>query len=130
MNKYKNTLLLATALAVVSSSIAQGGKLTVINKLPKEDIKICIRSELSTDKADKDCYSHFVKAGGKEEYNITKERVRGDNTYKVIAARLNVGPSDWNLMGATCSNLITDNDYTIIFDSNALGKLTCQQNPS
>ena len=125
MNKYKNTLLLATALAVGSSSLAQAGTLTVINKLPKEDIKICIRSELSKEETEKNCYSHFVKAGAQEEFKVTKEHVRGDNTYKVIAARLNVGASDWNLMGGSCTNLVTDANYMITIDSH-LGKLSCK----
>jgi hypothetical protein len=126
MNKYKNTLLFATALVVFSSSMAQAGTLTVINKLPKEDIKLCIQSELNPDQTDKNCYSHIVKAGAQEKHTITKECVRGNNTYKVIAARLNVKASDWNLMGATCSGLITDADYTITIDS-TLGKLSCTQ---
>lgn len=124
MNKYKNTLLFATALVVVSSSMAQGGTLTVINKLPTEDIKIWVRSELDAKQKHKSYYSHIVKAGAQEKYTITKEHIRGDNTYKVVAARLDVDPADWNLMGATCSNLVTDADYTITIDS-TLGKLSC-----
>ena len=129
MYTYRNTLLIATALVVFSSSMAQAGTLTVINKLPNEDIKLCIQSELNPDQNRKNCYSHIVKAGAQEEYEIKKEYVRGDNTYKVIAARLDVGPADWNLMGATASNLVTDADHTITIDS-ILGKLSCTKTPT
>lgn len=123
MNKDKNTLLLATALAVVSSSMAQAGTLKVINKHPTEDIRLYIHSELNPDQ-EGNSYVPLVEAGAQGEYIIKKEDAQGDNTYEVVVARSDVRPSDLNLMGATCSNLVTDEDYIIKIDS-TLGKLSC-----
>lgn len=125
MNNYKNTLLLATALAVVLSSIAQAGTLTVINKLPKERIQLCIRGEGTQGRADKDCFLQCVEACAQAMYTVTKVNVQGENTFEVIASTDNGGDPDWKLLGATCSNLVTDADHTIIIDS-TLGKLSCQ----
>ena len=125
MNKYKNTLLFATALVVVSSPMAQAGKLTVINKLPTQKIHLCIRGEGSEERTYKDCVSRSVKPGEQAEYILSKEHVRGENTFEVIASTHKPKKSDWNLMGGSCTNLVTDADHTIIISS-TLGKLSCK----
>jgi len=124
MNNYKK-ILLATAFAVVSSSIAQAGTLTVINKVSDQGIHLCIRGEGSKAQAGKPNFQHFVKASAQKTYTVRKKHNRGGNTFEVLVAKGKDGHPEWELMGASCSNLVTDADHTIIVNS-TLGKLSCQ----
>lgn len=124
MNNYKK-ILLTTAFAVVSSSIAQAGTLTVINKVSDQGIHLCIRGEGSKERESKPNFQHFVKSNAQKTYMIRKNYDRGGNTFEVLASKNKNGHPDWKLMGASCSNLVTDADHTIIVTS-TLGKLSCQ----
>lgn len=125
MNKYKNILLLTTALGAISSSLAQAGKLTVINNHPTERVQLCIRGEEIAEKNQDNTFRYIVNANSQEEFTITKENVRGQNTFEVIASTGSGGDPDWKLMGGKCSHLVTDADHTLLIDSTA-GKLSCK----
>lgn len=132
MENYKKTLFLATALSVTLGSLAQAGKLTVINNLPEQRIQLCIRGETPKELERKDCFGPIVGAGVQTSYVVEKENVGGSPTFEVTASTGNGGDPDWKLFGGTCSNLVTDADHIILIES-TLGKLSCKditaQNP-
>lgn len=125
MKNYKKTLFLAAALCVISSSLVQAGKLTVINNLPDQRIQLCIRGESPNEAARKDCFGPTVDAGSQTTYIVEKTNVGGSNTFEVTASTGNGGDPNWKLFGGTCSNLVTHSDHIILIES-TLGKLSCR----
>jgi hypothetical protein len=127
MKNYKRTLFLATALSMISTSLVQAGKLTVINNHPEQRIQLCIRGESPKERDRKDCFGPTVEAGTQTTYIVEKKKhVGGSNTFEVTASTGNGGNPDWKLLGGTCSQLFTESDHIVLIEANALGKLSCR----
>ncbi len=120
MKNYRRTLFLAAAVSVISTSFAQAGTLTVINKIPDQRVQLFIQGE-GTDKH----HIQLVKENEQQDFDVTHKHTHGKNTFKVTASTGNGGSPDWKLMGGTCPNLVTDANHTIIIDKSALGKISC-----
>jgi hypothetical protein len=75
MKNYKRTLLLATTLSIISSSMIQAGKLTVINNPPEQRIQLCIRGETPNERDRKDCFGPIVEAMAQVDYTVKREHV-------------------------------------------------------
>lgn len=119
MKNYKKTLILATALSLSCASMAQAGKLTVINKLPNERVQLFIRGEGAPNH-----YVELIEAGQQRELVIGQEQVQNKPTFEVIASTGNGGEPDWKLMGGKCGELVTAADHTVVINS-TLGKTSC-----
>src|SRR5438045_3348906 len=104
MTNYKSTLFLATALSVISLSVAQAGKLTVINNHPEQRVQLCIRGEGPKEQERIDCFGPTVEAMTQLDYTVKREHVGSDNTFEVIASTGNGGDPDWKLLSGKCSN--------------------------
>lgn len=119
MKTYKNTLFLASAICIATSSVGHTGTLTIVNKIPDQRIQLFIRGE-GTD-------THHIKvveAGEKKDFIVSEENVHGKPTFEVTASTGNGGNPDWKLLGGTCATLVTDSDHILVIDS-TLGKLSC-----
>ena len=121
MKRYKKTLLLATSLAVMSSSGIKASTLTVINKMPDRPIYIFISGECSYA-----CRKDNVGTGEKKDIMVQEENVQSKPTFKVTASTSGAGDPDWKLLGGTCSNLVTNSNHTVLIDSTAGLKLSCK----
>jgi hypothetical protein len=121
MKNYKRVLFLATTLCIVSGSITQADRLRVINNVSDQRIQLFIRGEGA------DAYlMKVIEPGHKKDFKVNSADVQGKNTFEVTASTGNGGNPDWNLMGGTCSTLVSDDsDHILVIDS-TLGKLSCK----
>lgn len=119
MKNYTKILMITSAVCLSSASMAQAGKLTVINKLPNERVQLFVRGEGSNHH-----YIELIAAGQQRELVVERAQVENKPTFEVIASTGNGGEPDWKLMGGKCGELVTDSDHTIVINS-TLGKTSC-----
>ena len=120
MKNYTTRILLASAICMTSASMAQAGKLTIVNNIPDQRIQVCIRGKNATEH-----HTKFINAGSTRAYTITRSIVSDKPTFEVAASTGNGGDPDWKLLAGKCTDLVTDADHILLIDS-TLGKTTCK----
>lgn len=119
MKNYTKIFMIASAVCLSSASMAQAGRLTVINKIPDQRVQLFVRGEGGNNH-----YIELIAAGQQRDLYIDQRNVQNKPTFEVIASTGNGGDPDWKLLGGRCAELVTDSDHTILIDSTA-GKVSC-----